>query len=67
MGSVDMRFLLSSYKCFIIEKTLSTYALLQEIENKKEMNMCRLGEGVGLKDKRIAHKFININRQMTYD
>ena len=56
MSSVDIRFRLSSYKCFIIEKTLSTYALRQGIENKKEMKLCRLGEGVGLTDKSIAHK-----------
>jgi hypothetical protein len=55
MSSVDIRFRSSLYKCFIIEKIPSTYALLQGIENKKEMNLCRLGEGVGLTYKSIAH------------
>jgi hypothetical protein len=54
MSSVDIRFLLSSYKCFIVEKILSRNALLQGIE--KKMNLYRLEEGVGLIDKRIAYK-----------
>jgi hypothetical protein len=38
ISSVDIRFRLSLYKCFIVEKTLSTWTLLQGIENKKEIN-----------------------------
>jgi hypothetical protein len=53
VSSVDIRFHLSLYKCFIVEKTLSICTLQQEIENKKEIHLCKLGEGVGLTDKSI--------------
>jgi hypothetical protein len=46
--SVGLRFRWSSYKCFITENTPSTYALLRGIENKKEMSLCSLEEGVGI-------------------
>jgi hypothetical protein len=56
MSSVHIRFPLSSYKCFILEKTLSIYALLHGIENKKQINLCRLSECVGFTDNSIFHK-----------
>jgi len=56
ISSVDIQFRLSLYQCFILEKKLSTCALLQGIENKKERNLCKLGEGVGLTDKSIPHR-----------
>jgi hypothetical protein len=56
ISSVDIRFCLSLYQCFIIEKTLSICAVPQGIENKKEINMCKLGEDVGLTDKSIPHR-----------
>ncbi len=56
ISSVDIQFRLSLYKCFIVEKTLSTCVLLQGIENKKERNLCKLGEDVGLTDKSIPHR-----------
>jgi hypothetical protein len=56
MSSVDLEFCVSSCKCFNVEKTFSTYARLQRIENEKEMNLCRLGEGVRLTDKSSVHK-----------
>jgi hypothetical protein len=46
--SLGLRSRWSSYKCFIIENTPSTYALLRGIQNKKEMSLCSLGEGVGI-------------------
>ncbi len=39
---------------FHCRKTLLTNALLQGIENKREMNLCRLGEGVDWMDKSIS-------------
>ncbi len=47
MSSVDLQFSVSSCKCFIVEKTFSAYALLQRIENKKEMNLCTQIEQYG--------------------
>jgi hypothetical protein len=46
MSSVDIQLRLSSYKCFIVEQTFSTYGLLHRIENKNEINLWKLGEGV---------------------
>jgi hypothetical protein len=40
---------------FIVEKTLSTYGLLHRTENKDEINLWKLGEGVDLTDRSIAH------------
>ncbi len=41
---------------FHSREKLSKCALLQGIENKKERNLCKLGEGVGLTDKSIPHR-----------
>ncbi len=50
----------SLYKCFVVEKTLSKCALLQGIENKKGRNFFKLGEGVGLTDKSIPHRWSDL-------
>jgi hypothetical protein len=55
MSSVDIQLRLSSYKCFIVEQTFSTYGLLHRIENKNEINLWKLGEGVDWTDRSIAH------------
>jgi len=57
MSSVDIRVRLPSHKCFIAEKTLSTYALLHGIENKNEIILWKLGEGVDLTNRSIAHNW----------
>ena len=75
MSSVDIWFRLLSYKCFIVNKTLSTHALLQEIENKKEsekvpdmisMNLIESGNKASLQSKKVALYKVNRGRGSLY-